>query len=150
MYKIYINETPLFLVNTKGLVKFSGGADILIARYNGKVKNLLNYIDLLEKSQRFRMVVLHTPELAALWTDFKALFKIHEAAGGLVLNERSEIVAFFRRGSWDLPKGKIDPGESREEAALREVEEEVGLQDLQLGDFLLETFHTYRSRSNKR
>ncbi len=42
-----------------------------------------------------------------------------EAAGGLVLNEKGEVLMIFRRGSWDLPKGKIDPNESVETAAIR-------------------------------
>ncbi len=151
MYKIYINETPLFLVNTKDLANnFSGGDDILIARYNGKIKNLLNYVDMLEKSRRFRMVVIHAQDERQLLEDFDALFKIIEAAGGLVFNDRSEILAIFRLGFWDLPKGKIDPGESTKEAALREVEEETGLKDVKLGEFLKKTYHVYRSRKNKR
>lgn len=151
MYKIYINETPLFLVKTEDLINnFTGGEDILIARYNGKVKNLLNYVDMLEKSSRFRMVVIHAKDNGELIEHFHSLFKIIEAAGGLVYNETEEILAIFRRDSWDLPKGKIDPGESREQAAVREVEEETGLKTIALGPFLLETYHTYRSRKDKR
>jgi len=56
----------------------------------------------------------------------------------------------YRRDFWDLPKGKIDKGEGTEAAALREVEEETGLKNLELGDFLTETYHTYRSKKNKR
>ncbi len=151
MYKIYINETPLFLVNTKDLVNnFKGGEDILIARYNGKVKNILNYVDMLEKNRRFRMVVIHSNDEKALIKDFDSLFKIIEAAGGLVFNEKKEMLVIFRIGFWDLPKGKIDKGEGKKAAAVREVEEETGLKDVQLGDFLKETYHTYRSRKNKR
>jgi 8-oxo-dGTP diphosphatase len=52
-----------------------------------------------------------------------------EAAGGVVLDEDGRVVLVHRPryDDWTLPKGKLDPGESFEEAALREVEEETGL-----------------------
>jgi 8-oxo-dGTP pyrophosphatase MutT (NUDIX family) len=66
-----------------------------------------------------------------------------QAAGGLVENEKGEILFMFRRGKWDLPKGKLDPGETLEECALREVEEETGVRQLVLKKFLLTTLHEY-------
>ncbi len=65
------------------------------------------------------------------------------AAGGLVQNEMGDILFMFRRGKWDLPKGKLDPGETLEECALREVEEETGVGQLELKKFLLQTLHEY-------
>jgi 8-oxo-dGTP pyrophosphatase MutT (NUDIX family) len=77
---------------------------------------------------------------------FKAYTKdkiIIEAAGGLVFNEKNELLMIFRRGFWDLPKGKVDEGETHEECAVREVQEETGLHNIKLGDFLNTTYHTY-------
>lgn len=65
------------------------------------------------------------------------------AAGGLVTNDNNELLMIFRRGKWDLPKGKLDEGETIEECALREVEEETGLSNIQLGVFLGVTYHEY-------
>ena len=65
------------------------------------------------------------------------------AAGGLVLNEKKQILMIFRRGKWDLPKGKLDEGESIEGCAIREVMEETGLTKLDLGPLLIITHHTY-------
>jgi 8-oxo-dGTP pyrophosphatase MutT (NUDIX family) len=65
------------------------------------------------------------------------------AAGGLVLNEDNELLMIFRRKKWDLPKGKLDEGESIEACALREVKEETGLQTLKLEKFINTTLHTY-------
>jgi 8-oxo-dGTP pyrophosphatase MutT (NUDIX family) len=45
------------------------------------------------------------------------------AAGGLVFNDRNELLMIYRRGFWDLPKGKLDPGERIEACAIREVQE---------------------------
>lgn len=68
---------------------------------------------------------------------------IIEAAGGLVFNEKNELLMIFRRGYWDLPKGKVDEGETLEQCAVREVQEETGLHLIQLGAFLTTTYHTY-------
>ncbi len=65
------------------------------------------------------------------------------AAGGLVENENGELLMIFRRGKWDLPKGKMDNGETPESCALREVVEETGLQEITLGKFIGTTTHQY-------
>jgi 8-oxo-dGTP pyrophosphatase MutT (NUDIX family) len=69
-----------------------------------------------------------------------------QAAGGMVVNEKGEVLFMFRRGKWDLPKGKLDIGETLEACALREVEEETGVGNLELKKFLLITEHFYKER----
>jgi 8-oxo-(d)GTP phosphatase len=68
------------------------------------------------------------------------------AAGGYVIRQRAygpEVLLIFRRGVWDLPKGKQDSGETIEACALREVREEVGINDLELVRSLGTSTHTY-------
>ena|ERR1700676_2719788 len=65
------------------------------------------------------------------------------AGGGLVENEKSEVLFMFRKGKWDLPKGKLDQGESLESCAIREVKEETGVSQVELIKFLLVTEHDY-------
>lgn len=68
------------------------------------------------------------------------------AAGGIVENEEGKILLQYRRGKWDLPKGKLDEGETLEECAIREVEEETGLRSIQLGELVGITNHFYTER----
>ena len=71
-----------------------------------------------------------------------------KAGGGLVINKNDGILFMFRRGKWDLPKGKLDPGESLESCAKREVIEETGVSQLELVRFLLITEHEYEERGD--
>ena len=130
MYEIYINDRPLRLIATADLAHYAvPDPSRLLARYSGKVKTLLNYADMLEKgSPKVQSLVLHYPLLEQLWKDFLSHYKIITAAGGIVqLKDTDKRLFIYRRGFLDLPKGKIDPGETPVEAAIREVQEETGL-----------------------
>lgn len=72
-----------------------------------------------------------------------------EAAGGMVLNAKGELLMMFRKGKWDMPKGKLDEGETIKECALREVSEETGLTALNIGRKLQTTYHTYTLKGKK-
>lgn len=154
MYKIYINGTPLFIVNSDEVdQQFSPVEGALITRYSGKPKSLYRYVDSLEKPHVFTHIVIHHTDAKACFKDFKSIFKIIEAAGGLVFRKpknKKKILVIHRRGFYDLPKGKIDPGENAKAAALREVEEETGVKKLKLGEKIGLTYHTYRDRKNRR
>lgn len=84
----------------------------------------------------------------SLWIEFSNEKKIIAAAGGMVYNEKNELLMMFRRGQWDMPKGKIDDGETFDACALREVEEETGLSGIKLFEALQITYHTYEYKGN--
>ncbi len=71
--------------------------------------------------------------------------KLIKAAGGLVRKGNSYLL-IHRLGKWDLPKGKVDPGETLEQAAVREVQEECNV-EVRLGAPLLHTWHTYQFKN---
>ncbi len=147
MYEIYIKDRQLVLAS-KEEVK-SGKAllglpkETLKVPYRGQPKSLHPYIDMLEKKSPTKAVLVYGPDLKQLRRDFFSLYHKIRAAGGLVGNKRGELLFIFRRGMWDLPKGKIGEGETKKQAALREVEEETGVKDLKLGPKLAKTYHTF-------
>ncbi len=147
MYKININETPLILCPKDEAPPEIPGEIRL--PYQGKPKFLLNTIDMMEKSSRFSRVIITHTFGEPLYSHFHTLFHQIEAAGGLVKEPGGNILAIFRRGFWDLPKGKIDGGESPDEAALREVEEETGISGLVQGPLICLTHHTYREKKKR-
>ena len=79
---------------------------------------------------------------------FEKAFKNVKAGGGLVKNSKGEFLLIFRRGKWDLPKGKLDTGETLEMCALREVQEETGVSDLKIVKEIPKTYHLF-ANSNK-
>ena len=69
---------------------------------------------------------------------------MHKSGGGVVKNAKNELLFIFRHGKWDLPKGKTEWGESMEETALREVQEECGITSLKIIRPLPSTYHVYK------
>lgn len=76
------------------------------------------------------------------------VFRCINAAGGLIKNEKNEYLFIFRRNKWDLPKGKVDDGETSEQAAIREVKEECGLKKIKTDRSVCHTFHIYPLKNN--
>ncbi|MFB2119686.1 NUDIX hydrolase [Parapedobacter sp. 2B3] len=72
--------------------------------------------------------------------------KVIKAAGGLVKNGAGDYLFIYRLGKWDLPKGKVDAGESMKKAAVREVEEECGVKVDYLGQKIITSYHTYQMK----
>lgn len=97
------------------------------------------------KKPEFHAGVVQHADLAALKKAFWKHFTPIEAAGGIVQNDQHDLLFIERLGKWDLPKGKIDDGESPEEAALREIEEETGVGNLTLKKKVGETYHAYNA-----
>jgi ADP-ribose pyrophosphatase YjhB (NUDIX family) len=77
----------------------------------------------------------------------KKAFKLIYAAGGLIENN-NKYLFIFRLKKWDLPKGKLDMGESPEEAAIRECEEECGITKLTILNELPSTYHIYKYKGS--
>jgi 8-oxo-dGTP pyrophosphatase MutT (NUDIX family) len=141
--KIYFNDKPLFLTDTitPEIEPYVHHDDaVFIDEFSTPGVNSMIHEMRLNKVHAG--IFLHA-DVHELEKTFRKKFTIVKAAGGLVLNDKQEVLMMFRRGKWDLPKGKLDPGETLETCAVREVQEETGLQKLTLEKPLLVTYHTY-------
>lgn len=150
MYEIYINDSLLTLVATGEMRQIDRMDDSVVLRYRGNNKLLLNVLDNLEKSRRPRQIVLVSDDVPGLFRETSSLFTWIEAAGGIVENPDGLILAIYRRKRWDLPKGKLDPGETFEEAAVREVMEETGLKAVDRGPLIGTSMHVFKNRRGVR
>lgn len=143
---IYINERPLLLTGEKSsLAPGYTGAATLFSPTDAEIGQT---IALLEKGE-LPMAVLRHHSVPALFETVKGHFSVYEAGGGLITNEADEVLLMFRRNKWDLPKGKLDEGETLEACALREVQEETGLKNVTLDNKITETFHYYPLKDKK-
>lgn len=143
---IYINERPLLLTGEKSTLApaFAAAATL----FSPSNEEIAQTIALLDKNE-LPMAVFRHHSVPALLDMVKGHFTVYEAAGGLITNPADEVLLMFRRGKWDLPKGKLDDGETLEACALREVQEETGLQHVSLGSKITETFHYYPLKDKK-
>lgn len=141
--KIYFDNKPLYLCDTveEEIEPYIHHDDaVFIDELNSHtVKTMIHEMQL---AKVHAGVFLH-PRLDELKKEFYKKFTLVQAAGGLLQNENDDILMIFRRGKWDLPKGKLDKGETLEACAVREVEEETGVRNIQLIAPLLTTYHTY-------
>lgn len=103
----------------------------------------LNPANLLQKFDNSNILYIIGGDPNSALEEFRSGLANVEAAGGLVENTRGEILLMRRRGWWDLPKGHIEKRETHEQAALREVEEETGLHEVQIIQPLGTTQHFY-------
>ncbi|MBP6334822.1 MAG: NUDIX domain-containing protein [Bacteroidia bacterium] len=116
---------------------------------SGSSHPVSDVVESLEIKKEWKGVLYLSDSPKRSWEEFVSLFQLQEAAGGLVKNELEEYLMIFRRDKWDLPKGKIDYDESPEVAALREVREECGVEELEIVKSLQTTFHSYPHKNKK-
>jgi len=94
-------------------------------------------------------LLLHGSDVPRIWKEFRSRYVFVQAAGGAVTDEQGRLLAIHRLGRWDLPKGKVDKGEEIPAAAVREVQEECGLVNVNLEAPLCDTWHTYERKGER-
>lgn len=141
--KIYINNKPLVLTNSaeKYIAENPIASGYLIqtgafSRNFRQAQKHLNNIHSLG-------AIIEDLSVESLIEGLNEVYQPIEAAGGVVVNPDGGVLMIYRRGKWDLPKGKRDDGESIEDCAMREIIEETGLPELKIVDKICETFHVY-------
>lgn len=141
--KIYFGNEPVILCDEvdKDLNEILHHPDaVFVDEISSRaIKSMLHEI----VKEEFHAGVIWHPNLTKLKTAFFKQFTVIEAAGGIVQNDKKDLLFINRLEKWDLPKGKIEKGEKEEEAAMREVTEETGVTGLQLKKKIGETYHVY-------
>ncbi|MGE5108845.1 MAG: NUDIX hydrolase [Sphingobacteriales bacterium] len=141
--KIYFGDKSLYLCdNIDGELEQLVHHDdaVFIDEFSGPaIKSMIHEM----KLEKIHAGIYYHEDLEKLKKAFWKHFTLVKAAGGLVENEKGELLLIFRLGKWDLPKGKLDKGETLEECAVREIQEETGIQKVQLRKKIAVTYHTY-------
>lgn len=140
MIKIFYFNKLIYLINNQAI--FKPKEDAILADIQSADEMLLKFNTLTQK-KKLNEIYFFNENLQHLFNYFSGMFRIIEAAGGLVKNEKGEYLFIFRNGKWDLPKGKIEKGEGIKTAAIREVEEECGISGLSITREFPPTYHTY-------
>ncbi|MPM18807.1 RNA pyrophosphohydrolase [bioreactor metagenome] len=138
MYKVFLRDKVINFVDAGSVP--AGIQSVHIDPPLRDIQQILAGIDANETETDIYFVA---DDAEKLFIHFYTRMRIMAAAGGIVINENNEVLFIFRRGRWDLPKGKIDGDETEEQAAIREVIEETGLQQVSLGQRLSSTYHVY-------
>jgi 8-oxo-dGTP pyrophosphatase MutT (NUDIX family) len=141
---IYFNALQICVTNAIGTAVASKDATVFYCLPNTTPNELKSFI--FEQESKARLCFIIAKDWDQILDTLKAIFIFIEAGGGAVFNENKELLCIYRRGVWDLPKGKLDDGELIDACALREVEEETNVSGLQLGALLLETWHVYEMK----
>ncbi|MEI6947621.1 NUDIX domain-containing protein [Paraflavisolibacter sp. H34] len=141
--KIYFGNNPLFLSDalTAEMKPYADDSSTLVLQNPG-AEAVNEAIRQLQGTAPRAAILLHSsPD--ELWRSLTQQRPLIQAAGGLVHSDENHILLIFRRKKWDLPKGKLDEGEALDACALREVQEETGMEQISLERPLCITYHAY-------
>lgn len=138
MYKVFFNQKLIVL--TTDIISPREDSPFFYVKFTNK-----KFVVQMLKSKKVKMLYLYHSKEDKLWYYFLNMFKLIEAAGGLVRNLKTNHFLFiFRNKKWDLPKGRINKNEEVQKAAIREVEEETGVENLSITKPLKITYHIFK------
>ena len=144
-YKLFYNNAALSLIRYEHCNQTNIRLENCFAYSNSLV--LDDILELfLSKSQSITIVYTTDEEEIELWKKLKSHFVCHRAAGGIVFKNNS-MLSIYRFHHWDFPKGHVEAGETDEQAAIREVMEETGIDGLSISKDLGFTYHIFPTSS---
>jgi 8-oxo-dGTP pyrophosphatase MutT (NUDIX family) len=143
MYKVFVDHTPVIFIDKKD--KRDKKHQIKYAELPGtrtKLRKLINEASLKDP----QYVLCDNVDWA--FNDYFSNYRKIMAGGGIV-QRKNMYLSIERNGLWDIPKGRIERKETIEKGAIREVEEECGIQDPKIERFITRTFHVYAYKGKK-
>lgn len=142
MYNIYFDKRVLKICDISKLVAKDPNTVIYNAALVSQTDKILPAMENLSEINSL-VIPVHSDKLETTYKEICSQFTEINAAGGVVENENGEILLILRHGLWDLPKGKQEEGEDIATTAIREVQEECGIENLQQKELICITHHTY-------
>lgn len=144
---IYHNNYPIFLcddIDDHAILSYSKHQHTFLIE-NPSNKDFSAMLQAAEQPNFYAGIFMQN-NLSTLKNNYWHFFKVILAGGGVVYNEHNEILLIYRIGFWDLPKGKLDKGETLKQCAVREVQEETGLTKISVQEKIITTYHTYQEK----
>ncbi|MDA0731978.1 MAG: NUDIX hydrolase [Bacteroidetes bacterium] len=132
--RVCFNESDSAMLPKEGLT---------LSLFNPDSKTLKELPKFITSHPNLNEIYISSKNVDELWMRFCMNYFEVVSAGGLVVNKNNKVLWIHRNKHWDLPKGKVEPGESLEDAAVREVTEETGIRELTITGDLATTYHTY-------
>ena len=141
MHKIHIEKRSIIICTPREASLADANA---VAYHAGDGTGFGTLVGMFETMPALGRIYIPSDDPEEAYRRVCAEFKEVNAAGGLVSNRRGDYLLINRDGRWDLPKGHQEPGEDIRITAIREVQEETGVEALQLRDLICVTDHCYR------
>lgn len=138
MYKVFYNQKPIHF--TVDLEKNTAKSPLFYLKY-ANAKSIIKAL----KDKKVKEVYLYHSNAKKMEKHFFKIFPIVEAAGGFVKHQNGKYLFIYRNDKWDLPKGKLEKKEKIIDAAVREVCEETGVENVEVIKPLPTTFHIYNA-----
>ena len=141
MHRIYFEKRCLVICSPDDTALSDPNAVVF---HIGETLDITSLVGMFETSDSLGRIFIPGEDVEGTYRRVCAEFKEVNAAGGLVSNRRGDFLLISRNGLWDLPKGHQEAGEDIRVTAIREVQEETGVMQLELRDLICITDHCYR------
>ena len=145
MYKVFYNDRVIFFTNVSAPVIDRPGA---LHYHFSSVEEMMALLEAFKEHMDFideLYIISDQPKETFLL--LHEYYRLIIAGGGIVKNEKGEVLLIYRRGKWDLPKGKAEGNETIEETAVREVQEECALKRVMAKKEFSRTYHIYKMKT---
>ncbi|TXG34758.1 NUDIX hydrolase [Seonamhaeicola maritimus] len=142
MLKVFVGDKPIILTTKVE-------QEINFKNYLLDTVNIGKVIKELNSSKLSEVRLIHKNEDKLLSKFLRKLPNVI-AGGGKVYNDKGEVLFIYRNDKWDLPKGKAERKETIEETSIREVEEETGVEGLEITKPLETTYHIFKRNGRHR
>jgi 8-oxo-dGTP pyrophosphatase MutT (NUDIX family) len=143
LYKVYFGDKPLFLTDedTKEIQHLRTQPGTVTFDYFNEqaVPAIVSAI----QDAAYKRVIVHHQNSSELIEALKKELHLIVAAGGLIYTDEHFLLLIFRKGKWDLPKGKVEDNQPLDDTAVREVQEETGVKNVEIKSLVTITYHTY-------